>query len=203
MCSRNPARPRYPELLLTLLVFGGVLVSIAAQGLQAPRPASFYAFSPLPSATPGPTPTNGWWGEEEFTAEKLPFIATLSTSLPDIPKIELGIATRMPQSGRPIAYEVVACADGQARITGIVTGQPGWWEIMGSAPVQANGYWKGEISGDGQNWTLLYASRQPVENGLLLRFLTTTVPKGSYLLRVLLVDHTGNYPPPCTVRIVL
>lgn len=201
MCNPNRTRSYRPELLMVVTVLVGALVSVAANGLRAPEPASFFVLTPQPSETPRPTPTGGWWGEEEFTEEKLPFIATLSTSLPGIPKLELGIVTGMPRAGQPVPYEVVSCPEGQVRITSIVTGKPGWWEVTGTAPAPPNWYWKSEISSDGQHWTLLYSSRQPVTDGVLLRFLTTTVPKGTYLLRVMLVDHAGNYPDPCVVRI--
>jgi hypothetical protein len=73
--------------------------------------------------------------------------------------------------------------------------------VTGTAAIANLGYWKTELSADGSNWTLLYRSSAPVSNGLLMEFNTRTVPKGAYQLRLLAVDATGNYGPPCTVQI--
>ena len=60
-----------------------------------------------------------------------------------------------------------------------------------------------ELSADGQGWTVLYRSEGPVAAGQLIEFNTRTVPRGSYQLRLMAVDKTGNYGPPCTVALTV
>ena len=86
-------------------------------------------------------------------------------------------------------------------ITAITTGKTGWWNITGTAEIPNLEYWKGEISADGQGWTMLYRSAQPVRAGLLIEFNTRTVPAGTYQVRLLAVDRTGNYPAPCVIQV--
>lgn len=45
--------------------------------------------------------------------------------------------------------------------------------------------------------------RQPVENGLLATWPAGAFPAGTYWLRLTVVDITGNFPPPCTVRVIV
>jgi hypothetical protein len=41
----------------------------------------------------------------------------------------------------------------------------------------------------------------PVQNGYLANLDTRTLPNGEYILRVTVVDQTGNYPEPCEVSV--
>ena len=43
----------------------------------------------------------------------------------------------------------------------------------------------------------------PVINGVLDEFETTAVPDGVYCLQLTVVDQTGNFPPPCRVRLII
>lgn len=57
-------------------------------------------------------------------------------------------------------------------------------------------YHKVEFSQDGVNWTTCeadYMKTAQVDGGILATWDTTTVANGSYLLRAMVVDNTGNY----------
>jgi len=82
-----------------------------------------------------------------------------------------------------------------------MTARPGWWDIYGTAVDAHLDYWKTELASDGQNWTLLYRQSAPVQDGKLMAFNIRTVPKGSYQLRLLVVNRTGNYAEPCVIQI--
>ncbi len=69
-------------------------------------------------------------------------------------------------------------------------------EVRGSARVVNFQFYKVEYSPRGRDgWTLIGTDvvRQPVENGRLVLWQTTTVPDEAYQLRLRVVDTTGNY----------
>jgi hypothetical protein len=169
----------------------GLLAGIAQREFN--RPVSFAA-SPLPTVTPTVTPVGGWWNDVTLTPAPLP-------KLPALPAVGLGGAASGVQAGQPVAFQVIACPTGGVAISGITTAKPGWWNITGSAEIPNLEYWKGEISADGNGWNLLYRSSRAVRDGLLIEFNTRTVPAGTYQVRLLAVDRTGNYPAPCVIQV--
>ena len=186
--------------LLLMAVITVVLVALSAaiadrgysQALPAGAPAA------LPGVTPGITPTSGWWAQVPVTATpNLP-------SLPGLPKVSLSRGSAGLAAGTPVPYDVLSCPTASVQITAVMTGgKPGWWNIIGTAALPDQAYWKGELSADGQGWTMLYHATQPVREGLLIEFNTRTVPPGAYQIRLLAVDRTGNYPEPCVIRITI
>lgn len=189
--DRTPARWDVVALTAAVLVAFGLLAAIAQRGFD--RPAQLAA-SPLPAPTATATPAGGWWDRVSLTPPPLP-------GLPALPAVELKGLGGGSQAGQPVAFQVVSCPTTDVTIAGITTGRPGWWNISGTAEIADLDYWKGEISADGQGWTMLYRSAQPVRDGLLVEFNTRTVPPGAYQLRLLAVDRSGNYPAPCVVQV--
>jgi len=57
----------------------------------------------------------------------------------------------------------------------------------------------------GTNWGVLRERYQPVQerDGALMEWWTGTVPPGAYLLRLTVVDKTGNYLPQAIIRVVV
>lgn len=139
-----------PLVLITLLT----LTLIAAIGLrdsQMPEPIVVADAAPLPSSTATATPAPGWWDDLDFatpTLKKLP-------GLPD-PQFEGGVAGQ--EAGEPVPFQVISCPGGGVQISGVVTAQPGWWHITGTASIPDLWYWKAELSGDGAAWVGLYRS---------------------------------------------
>lgn len=185
------------QLVALLLIVLGVL------GMSAPASPIRLTMDPLPTARPTPTqtPVVDWWSDLSMGQTALPALPAIPTVALDNP----GSADNNAHTpDQPIPFETVSCPTSTVRIKQIVTGaRPGWWIISGTATVDNFWYWKAELSADGSNWTVLHSGQSPIDSGRLLEFLTTTVPSGSYQLRLLAVDKSGNYPPPCTIRIQL
>jgi len=186
------------DVLLMVVITGAIVALFAAiadrefsRSLPAPTPAL------LPTVTPQPSPTGGWWDAVSMTPPALP-------ALPGVPAPGTGgLGLSGASGGEDVAFSVVACPQPTVKITKIVTAKTPWWNVYGVATIPNLEYWKAELSADGQGWALLYRSAAAVGDGLLIEFNTRTVPKGAYQLRLLAVDRTGNYGEPCTVGITI
>ena len=186
------------DVLLMVVITGAIVAlfaAIADREFSRPLPAPTPVL--LPTVTPAPSPTGGWWDAVSMTPPALP-------ALPGVPAPGTGgLGLSGASGGEDVAFSVVACPQPTVKITKIVTAKPPWWNVYGAATIPNLEYWKAELSADGQGWALLYRSAAAVADGLLIEFNTRTVPKGAYQLRLLAVDHTGNYGEPCTVRITI
>ncbi len=195
--QRAPWRLRVDVIVLALVALAILvgLAAIAGRGFARPPDAvDGLAYQPLPTPTATSTPTPGWWATVPVTA------TPALRGLPALPKLSLGGGGL--SAGEPVKFETVSCPRGDVKITAITTaGKAGWWNIVGTAAIPNQAYWKGELSADGQGWTMLYRSNAAVQDGLLIEFNTRTVPRGAYQLRLLAVDRTGNYPEPCVIRV--
>lgn len=182
------------DVLLLVVITGAIVAlfaAIADRDFARPLPAPTPAL--LPTVTPQPSPTGGWWEAVSMTPAALP-------ALPGLPAVGLG---SLGGGGEAVPFSIVACPQPAVKITKIVTAKPGWWNVYGTAAIPNLEYWKVEFSTNGQGWALLYRSAAPVTDGLLIEFNTRTVPRGAYQLRLLAVDRTGNYGEPCTVSITI
>jgi len=78
--------------------------------------------------------------------------------------------------------------------------------IKGTAAIPNFWYYKLEF-GWGEKparWHLIKELHyQPVVNGILGCWNTGALPEGVYVLRLVVVDNTGNYPQPCQVRVIV
>ena len=185
--------------MITAAVFlVSIIVTFAIADAQQPAAMQGTTLSPLETRTLTPTLTTDWWQTEHFGAPTL-------EPLPGVPSLSLGSSGGgNGGANQPVRYQTITCPRADVRINGIVTGaRRGWWYIHGTAEIPNLWYWKGELSADGQHWTTLYSSQQPVRDGTLVEFLTSTVPKGQYQLRLMAVDRSGNYPEPCVVQIAV
>jgi hypothetical protein len=186
------------DVLLMVVITGAIVVlfaAIADRDFSRPLPSPTPAL--LPTVTPEPSPTGGWWDAVSMTSAALP-------ALPGVPAPGTGgLGVGGASGGEDVPFSVAACLQPTVKITKIVTAKPPWWNVYGTATIPNLEYWKAELSADGQGWVLLYRSAAPVADGLLIEFNTRTVPKGSYQLRLLAVDRTGNYGEPCKVRITI
>jgi LysM repeat protein len=82
-----------------------------------------------------------------------------------------------------------------ARLTGVV-------QAWGTADLASFGYYKLEVRRDGPDeWHYVTGTDQPVRNGALGSWDTRTVSDGRYVFRLVVVDRTGNYPPPCEIGV--
>ena len=166
-----------------------------------------YALVVTSRPRPMPTATVDWWSRTKLAEVELP-------KLPNLPGISLSGATKSNGyvGGQPVPFEMLSCPTGTVRIDKVVTAnRAGWWNVSGTATVENFWYWKVELSSDGNHWTVLHSGQTPVAPalsgvegaGLLLEFLTTTVKRGTYQLRLMAVDQQGNYPEPCIVKVTI
>jgi hypothetical protein len=169
---------------------------------------------PAPSPTPEPTATETSGPLVASTLTPTPPPATITTTAtatrprPTRPALPTGTplagATEAPVVRPP------ACPDPNVRITSPGMNQvvQGAVPIRGTANVADFQYYKVEVGpgadpGD-QQWTVvgnLHGS--PVSGGVLETFNSDAYPAGTYTLRLVVVDQTGNYPPPCRVTVIV
>lgn len=77
-------------------------------------------------------------------------------------------------------------------------------KVMGTAKINNLWYYKLEYRKDGlDDWHYLAGAEKAVVNGLLGEWNTKQVSNGRYTFRLVLVDWTGNYPPPCEVHVTV
>ena len=79
-------------------------------------------------------------------------------------------------------------------------------DVRGTARIANFQFYKIELGVGAQptSWaTISDMQRNPVTNGLLYVWDTTGLPAGTYSLRLVVVDVTGNFPPPCEIRLVV
>jgi LysM repeat protein len=70
----------------------------------------------------------------------------------------------------------------------------------GTAVIEDFWYYKLEYRADGlDNWHYITGEHDPVVDDYLGSFDTRIVPNGTYFFRLVIVDRTGNYPPPCEI----
>jgi len=101
-----------------------------------------------------------------------------------------------------------SCPDPNVRITspGVNQAVSGNVPIRGTATHDKFQYYKIEIGvgNDPQSWSVVGELHyNVVNNGLLETLNGGGYAPGRYTLRLVVVDQTGNYPPPCQVTIEL
>jgi hypothetical protein len=175
--------------LLVCLLFAALVVTSA----DLPGAPVLAMLEPRPLPTSTPTPTPDWWGYVSTATPTLP-------GLPALPAPSLGSGGSGGASDGPVAFQVVGCPGGGTSIQAI-TRYGVWWAVSGVAQADPFWYWKMELSADGVNWTVLYRSEAPATGGHLMDFNTTTVPRGSYQMRLTAVKRDGNYDEPCVVAV--
>jgi hypothetical protein len=182
--------------MILLVVIAAFVVSNPLLPTPPPEPTPTVTTGPLVKATLTPTPL-----PPTITPTPRPSPTPLKrpTSLTPTPEV---IATNTPEARLP------SCPNPNARITspGINQIVKGNVAIHGTANGDSFQYYKIEI-GVGQNpnaWTVVGELHYtPVARGQLETFNTGAYGPGTYTLRLVVVDQTGNYPEPCRVTVVV
>ena len=177
-------------LLVTLIAIAGVfytaqiLVEEVSLPEVIPTPTVLIALPPSPTPPPLlPTPTMTGTPRPRPTLSpeetETPTPGLSSATPPDCPNP--GVRISEPGSG--------------AIVSGVI-------QIVGSATISDFGYYKFEFRGNGfYDWTFIQRFDEPIIGGILGAWDTSSVTSGEYELRLAVVDQTGNYPPPCTLRL--
>mgnify|MGYP001091988963 CR=1 FL=1 len=76
--------------------------------------------------------------------------------------------------------------------------------IIGTANIPNMQYYKLEFrpAGSSADYSYIGGQNAPAD-GTLTVWNTAPLPDGVYTLRLVVVDHTGNYPPPCEVSVII
>jgi LysM repeat protein len=102
-----------------------------------------------------------------------------------------------PPSGIRPGCEHLAWPREGAKLSGVV-------KVTGTAKIDNMWYYKLEYRKDGlDEWHYLTGGEEPVVGGLLGEWNTRQVSNGRYTFRLVIVDWTGNYPPPCKVHVTV
>ncbi len=156
---------------------------------------SLSALIPTPTFTPEPpTPT------------PFPTRIVVATPVPD--NQEDDTQPEQPDTApNPLPVSPALCPDGRAVILSpgngaVVSGQV---PIVGTAQHDRFSFYKLEFaaSGANQNFNYFDGAENPVIGGLLGNLNSTAMANGAYVIRVVVVDATGNYPQPCSVTVTV
>lgn len=204
--EQEQARVRYGRSVavsaIILLLMATVFV-LSNPVLPGPSPTTA---EPTPTETTGPlaastltsTPPPATITPTATPTRERPTLPARPTSTPEVDVTETPVV-RPP-----------ACPNANVRITspGVNQVVQGNLPIRGTANVSDFQYYKIEV-GPGANpkdyeWTVVgQLHPRPVTNGVLETFNSNAYPVGTYTLRLVVVDQTGNYPPPCQVTLAV
>jgi hypothetical protein len=183
-------------IVLVLAIATGVYYISSYVGPTVVEPEE----TPIPTATTSllfPTPTS-----PPLPPTEVPTITPTATRRPRPTPQELTLEptdTPIPEVAPP------DCPNPGVRITspGVNAVLKGNVEIQGSANVENFDYYKFEFRSlsVADEWHHVYTNKQPVSEGVLGYWNVDPLPAGEYLFQLVVVNVTGNYPPPCQVRV--
>jgi hypothetical protein len=152
--------------------------------------------TPLPM-TPSPTPTAT---ETPIAPTATPDPLNQPTPDPNAP------ATSTPAPVAAPAAAPANCPDARALISspGAGASVSGSIALQGTANHESFSYYKINFA-PGANaeggYTYLGGGNSPVFNGTLANVDTSSFANGTWTFELIVVDNTGNYPPPCRVSV--
>jgi hypothetical protein len=179
-------------LLIMAAVFGSSTFLLPA--LDPPPTPTPTALPPTVTSTP-PAPTT----TSTVAPSQEPATPTPSPTSNPSP---ITVPTDTPVIALP------ACANPNARLTspGVNQTVRGEVRVRGTANTPNFQYYKIEV-GAGPNpkqWRMVgQLHHSPVTGGVLGTFGSGAYPTGTYTLRLVAVDRTGNYPDPCRVTVIV
>ena len=201
--EQEQSRARYGRSVLMaaiVLLLIAAIFAAANYGLPVVNPPP----EPTPTATTGPlaaptltsTPAPATITPTATATKERPTRPARPTDTPEV------VATETPAVRSP------SCPNPGARISSPGVNQVirGNFSIRGAANIPNFQYYKVEV-GPGANprdheWTVVgQLHNNPVASGTLETFNSGAYPVGSYTLRLVVVDQTGNYPQPCRVTV--
>ena len=199
----------------------GVTVSAIMRANMIVNPNMIYAgqrlaipCAPAPAPPPAPAPAPGGvyyvvrWGDTlakiamRFGVSSWAIVRANNIANPNViyPGRRLFIPTGTPvvppQPNRPGCEHLTSPVAG-AVLSGIV-------QAKGTADLTNFWYYKLEFRKDGlDQWHYITGAETPVHSGLLGNWDTRPLANGGYTFRLVVVDRTGNYPPPCEIPVQL
>lgn len=112
-----------------------------------------------------------------------------------------------PPTPEPAAPPVAssACADPRSLISSPGAGQSisGRVAIEGTARHEAFASYKVEAGPAGAALNFIASGNSPIDGGVLGSLDSATLPNGPAVIRLTVIDQTGNYPPPCEITVTV
>ncbi len=143
----------------------------------------------MPGAMPLPSPT-------------LDLRAT-ATSVLSLDIFDQFLPTQIPPTPtEPVAGQ--GCTPGQVVLTAPKDGSQvsGVVSVEGIADIPNFGFYKYEVARPGETiWLSIVAGENVVQNGKLGEWVTTMLPPGEYMLRLIVVDSQGVAMPACVIQV--
>ncbi|MBX3054370.1 MAG: helix-turn-helix domain-containing protein [Caldilineaceae bacterium] len=164
----------------------------------------------IPTATPTPEPPTPTPEPPTPTPTEtpVPLPTPTETPVPLPPTPEPVVVVEEPTPVPAPAIQSPVCPDARSVISlpGVNQVVSGLVPIIGSATHEAFNYYKLEFApGANAEGGFVYfdGTSSPVVGGVMGRFNSPGVPNGTYTIRLIVVDDTGNYPPPCKVTVTV
>jgi hypothetical protein len=178
------------SLALGVYYLSVITPTIVPPPQDTPTPTPILALPATPTPPPLlPTPT------PSLTPTPLPLPATLEAELPPTPTPPpVNTGGQTPNCPNPSA-RITQPGDG-ARVSGVI-------QISGAATVDNFDYYKFEFRPPGGEWSFIQRYDSAVLGGNLGAWNTGTAAAGEYEFRLVVVDDIGNYPEPCTIRLIV
>lgn len=112
----------------------------------------------------------------------------------------------VPDTPTPEPLFSPTCPDPRAQLASPAVGQTiaGQVTVSGTAIHEKFQYYKLEYAAGANaqgGFVYLVGGNSPVNSGVVGRFDSTALANGVWTLRLVVVDTTGNFPPPCSVTI--
>ncbi|HEX9116336.1 MAG TPA: hypothetical protein VGA61_09730 [Anaerolineae bacterium] len=190
------------SVAFALLFVMGVVYFLSTVVAQAVQPLVIGDSTPTPAALTRSVPSPTLPLPETTPTASQPTSAPAATSAPRPTPRVLPTATQAPVPTAPApAVAAPRCADPNARITspGMNASVSGMVPIFGTASHDRFKYYKLEF-GAGANpavWSYFDGGEHAVQGGQLGTLNAGALAPGTYSIRVVVVDVTGNFPPPC------
>ena len=177
---------------------GGVAMAAPATATPTPLPPTATAIPtdiPPPTATPTETP--------------VPLPTPTETPLP-LPTPEPVVVVEEPTATPEPAplVQSPACPDARSVISqpGVNQVVSGVVPVIGSATHEQFNFYKlefapGANAADG--YVYFDGTATQIQGGVLGNFNSSGLPNGVYTIHLIVVDSTANYPPPCSVTVIV
>lgn len=201
--EKEQARTRYSRSVtvsaIILLVMAAVFVvsnPVLPASAPTPEPTPTETSGPLVASTLTPTPPPATMTPTATATQPRP-------TRPRPTETPVADATEAPVVSPP------ACPNPGVQITSPGMNQvvQGNVPILGTANTDNFQYYKVEVgpgSRPGDNeWTVVGILHESPASGVLETFNSDAYPNGTYTLRLMVVDQTGNYPEPCRVMVIV
>jgi hypothetical protein len=160
-------------VILILILFFGELTTVSF--VIPDLPASFFISTPTINVLATPTGT--------ISAELATQIALTPLPVPTLGNTSGCLADKL----------MITSPKAGSQISGSV-------DLTGTVDIPDFGFYKYEVAPlNSDTWATIAANRQPVDNGPLGQWDTTTLSPGDYQLRLVVINTQGQSLPPCII----